>query len=78
MKTAKKPHTIVFNSKGQVVIPAAIRRRLSIEDGTTATVREENGSIVIHPVTETYVESLRGFVKKSIPSRAETGAGEES
>jgi AbrB family looped-hinge helix DNA binding protein len=73
MKIAKKPHTIVFNAKGQVVIPAAIRRRLAIEDGTNATVREENGSIVIHPVTEVYVESLRGSLKHLSGPAADTG-----
>jgi len=58
-----KTETITFTTKGQLVIPAPIRRKLGITDGTRATVREEGGRIIIHPVTESYVNSLRGSLK---------------
>jgi AbrB family looped-hinge helix DNA binding protein len=58
-----KTETITFTTKGQLVIPAPIRRKLGITDGTRATVREEGGKIIIHPVTESYVRSLRGSLK---------------
>jgi len=36
---------ITVSEKGQVVIPAAIRRRLGISAGTRMEVSEENGNI---------------------------------
>ncbi len=58
-----KTETITFTTKGQLVIPAPIRRKLGITEGTRATVREDGGKIIIHPVTEAYVNSLRGSLK---------------
>ncbi len=58
-----KTETITFTTKGQLVIPAPIRRKLGITEGTRATVREDGGKIIIHPVTEAYVKSLRGSLK---------------
>lgn len=37
------------SSKGQVVIPAAIRAQLGIERGTELSFRVEGGSIVVNP-----------------------------
>src|ERR1700726_3392349 len=40
------------SSKGQVVIPAELRQRLSLEKGTPATWSEEDGRLVLTPMTE--------------------------
>jgi len=52
--------TITFTSKGQIVIPLKIRRRLGIEDGTQATIEEDGGKLILKPITAAYVSSMRG------------------
>jgi AbrB family looped-hinge helix DNA binding protein len=49
-------------SKGQIVIPASIRRRLGIKEGTRIQIelREEDKEIILKPITRDYVHSLRG------------------
>ena len=55
----------VTTSKGQVVIPAKIRRKLGIKEGTYIQIDldETNKRIILTPVTREYVESLRGKYK---------------
>lgn len=48
-------------TKGQFVIPA--RRRLGIRNGTMLSVDEENGRLVVQPVTREFIESLKGSLK---------------
>lgn len=48
-------------SKGQLVIPADLRRKNGIEPGTRIQfLEDELGRIVLQPVTEEYVRRLRG------------------
>lgn len=49
-------------TKGQVVIPASVRRKLGIKTGTRIHVEldEENARIILKPITREYVHSLRG------------------
>ncbi|MGH9545189.1 MAG: AbrB/MazE/SpoVT family DNA-binding domain-containing protein [Terriglobales bacterium] len=53
----------VVSSKGQVVIPAELRQRLSLEKGTPATWIEENGRLVLTPMTERRIDEIMGFLK---------------
>ena len=53
----------VISSKGQVVIPAELRQRLSLEKGTPATWSEENGRLVLTPMTERQLDEIMGFLK---------------
>ena len=53
----------VVSSKGQVVIPAELRQRLSLEKGTPATWSEENGRLVLTPMTERRLDEIMGFLK---------------
>lgn len=55
----------VASSKGQIVIPASIRRKYGIRKGTRVEIHEEKGRIVLQPVTPEYVRSLRGSLKGS-------------
>jgi len=52
-------------SKGQIVIPSAIRRRLGIQPGTRVQVEldEDARRIILTPVTREYIHSLRGKYK---------------
>jgi AbrB family looped-hinge helix DNA binding protein len=55
--------TVTFTAKGRVVIPAAIRRKFGIEDGTKAAVIATADGIVLRPITREYIRSLRGSLK---------------
>lgn len=48
--------------KGQIVIPAEVRRRLGIKGGTrlNVDVDEETGRIILTPVTEGFIRTLYG------------------
>lgn len=48
-------------TKGQIVIPARLRRKFGIKSGTQVFVYEKNGEIVVRPVTDEYIEHLAGI-----------------
>jgi AbrB family looped-hinge helix DNA binding protein len=50
-----------FTSKGQLVVPAALRRKHGIETGTRVRFLEDQfGRIVLQPNTEQYVDRVMG------------------
>lgn len=50
-----------FTSKGQLVVPAALRRKHGIEPGTRVTfLEDEFGRIVLQPITDDYIDRLMG------------------
>ena len=49
--------------KGQVLIPAPLRRKYGIKKGTRIFVTEEDGRIILEPITREYIRSLRGCLK---------------
>ena len=55
--------TATVTSKGQLVIPAGLRRRLGIGKGTRVSIVEDNGRLILQPVTREFVHSLRGSLK---------------
>jgi AbrB family looped-hinge helix DNA binding protein len=48
------------SSKGQIVIPAALRKKLKIVGGTRVAVREKNGEITLTPNPYDALLALRG------------------
>jgi AbrB family looped-hinge helix DNA binding protein len=58
-------------SKGQLVIPAKIRRRYGIKTGTRVRFVEREGEIVLQPVTSAAIRSLCGALKSDTPVTAE-------
>jgi AbrB family looped-hinge helix DNA binding protein len=58
-----KAETSVVTTKGQLVIPARLRRRFGIKKGTTISFLEEGGRIVVQPVTRQFIRALRGSLK---------------
>jgi AbrB family looped-hinge helix DNA binding protein len=50
-------------TKGRLVIPSGIRRRLGIREGTRVALAEEGGRIILQPLTREYIHSLRGSLK---------------
>ena len=55
--------TANVTSKGQLVIPARLRRKYRIEPGTKVLFMERNHEIVIQPVTKEFVRSVCGLFK---------------
>jgi AbrB family looped-hinge helix DNA binding protein len=62
--------TVVVSSKGQIVLPAAIRRRLGLAAGARVELVEGAGELrlrVVRPVPSTDVAAVAGMLKA--PSR---------
>ncbi len=57
--------TGIVTTKGQLVIPAPLRRRFGIRKGTRVTFEEDAGRIVIQPVTRGFIKGLRGSLKSN-------------
>ena len=49
--------------KGQIVIPAALRRKYGIKSGTKIIVTDIGDAILLKPVTEQYLKNLQGSLK---------------
>ncbi len=58
-----KIETSVVTTKGQLVIPARLRRRFGIKKGTMVTFTEADGRIIVQPVTREFIRGLRGSLK---------------
>lgn len=58
-----KPEVSIVTTKGQLVIPSKLRRKLGIRKGTRVSFREENGRLILQPLTKEYIHSLRGSLK---------------
>jgi AbrB family looped-hinge helix DNA binding protein len=50
-------------SKGQVVVPARLRRKFGIKAGTRLNFTEADGQIMIQPVTREFIDSFCGLFK---------------
>jgi len=49
--------------KGQIVLPAALRRKYGIKKGTRIQITDLGDAILLKPMTEQYLGSLRGSLK---------------
>ena len=54
---------IIVSSKGQIVIPAALRDKMGIKAGTRVAIQREENHLVLQPITEAFIESLVGCCK---------------
>ncbi len=59
-----KSESVCFTTRGQVVIPARLRREFHIEDGTRAIVQATPEGILLKPVTKHAISRLRGILKR--------------
>jgi len=55
--------TAYVTSKGQLVVPAKLRRRYGIKPGTKVCFIERGNEILFQPVTKEYIRSVRGMLK---------------
>jgi len=58
-----KTDTATVTTKGQLVIPARLRRRLGIRKGTLISFTEQNGRLILQPITREFIRSLQGSLK---------------
>jgi AbrB family looped-hinge helix DNA binding protein len=69
--------TLVVSSKGQIVLPAALRRRLGMGAGARIEVVEESDGLklrVVRPVASADLTGMAGLVKaptRGVPRRLE-------
>ena len=68
-----RSYPTVISSKGQVVIPAELRQQLGLDKGTRAIWKEEEGRLVLTPMTERRLNEIMGFLK---PAPGEVSAFE--
>lgn len=59
-----KTDSVWFTTKGQVVIPARLRREFQIESGTRAIVQSTPEGILLKPVTATAIKRGFGLLKR--------------
>jgi AbrB family looped-hinge helix DNA binding protein len=77
-----KDLSATFTSKGQLVIPAKLRRKHGIEAGTRVKFLEDDfGRIILQPVTEEYIDRVMGCLASGPDMLAnwekERGEGED-
>ncbi len=65
-----KPASVWFTTKGQVVIPAWLRREFHIENGTRAVVQSTPEGILLKPVTKHAIARLRGILKRKAGAKS--------
>jgi AbrB family looped-hinge helix DNA binding protein len=51
-----------MTSKGQIVVPAKLRRRYGLKPGTKVYFIERDKEIVFQPVTKEYLKSVHGML----------------
>jgi AbrB family looped-hinge helix DNA binding protein len=67
-KTADKSevYTTTVSSRGQVVLPAPVRRKLGLRKGTRISIvlgQENEKSMVLRPIETDVIRELRGILK---------------
>lgn len=50
-------------AKGQIVIPSRLRRKHGIKKGTPVSIYERGTEIVVQPLTDEYIRSIRGIAR---------------
>lgn len=63
--------TSLMTTKGQVVVPARLRKKYGIEPGKKIAFFEENGSIVLKPIDESFFSQYAGILKDTAPTKEE-------
>ncbi len=50
-------------SKGQIVIPAKVRKKYGIEKGTRLGIEEHGDELILRPITPEYLDKMAGVLK---------------
>jgi AbrB family looped-hinge helix DNA binding protein len=51
--------------KGQILLPAALRKKYGIIEGTKITILDNGDEIILRPMTRERIKKLRGSLKGS-------------
>lgn len=70
------PETLIFSSRGQITLPATMRKHLGIQPGSAVIIEENQGELTLKPATvlqlEQYSdEQIAGWDKADALSAAE-------
>ncbi len=60
-----------MTTKGQVVVPARLRKKYGIKPGKKIAFFEENGNIVLKPMDESFFNQYAGMLIDTAPTKAE-------
>jgi len=52
------------SSKGQLIIPAEVRRRFGFEEGTEVIFTEDKGRLILEPLSFHAIYQLQGIFKR--------------
>lgn len=55
--------TTIVTTKGQIVIPSNIRRRLNIKKGMKLYIEERGDEIILKAITPEYFENIAGVLQ---------------
>ncbi|HWE83773.1 MAG TPA: AbrB/MazE/SpoVT family DNA-binding domain-containing protein [Terracidiphilus sp.] len=55
--------TAVMSSKGQIVIPAGLRKRYGLREGSTVVFQEEQGRLILEPNNFEDLYALQGSLQ---------------
>lgn len=55
--------TTIITTKGQIVIPAKIRKRMHIKKGARFYIEERGDELILTPVTPAYFERVAGILQ---------------
>ncbi len=58
------PVAAVISSKGQIVIPANLRKRYRLREGSTVVFQEERGRLVLEPSNYDALYALQGSLRE--------------
>jgi AbrB family looped-hinge helix DNA binding protein len=61
-----------ISSKGQLVIPAELRDEMKLTVGTKIAIRREGNTLVLHPITREFIDSLMGCTHGAGAEREQT------
>ncbi len=64
MSTSARTDSVWFITKGQVVVPAWLRKQFHIENGTKAVIQATEDGILLKPVTAALVKQGRGVLRR--------------
>ncbi len=53
--------TTIVTTKGQIVIPSKIRRRLNIKKGTRLCIEQKGDQLILQPLTDEYFKKIAGI-----------------
>jgi AbrB family looped-hinge helix DNA binding protein len=67
--TARASYRTFISTKGRVTIPAEFRERFRIMPGTIVTWREEQGRLVLTPLTKKRLSKIVEFSKPKLGHR---------